>query len=222
MSKDLDPLAVARQPTQLRARERFERILQESEKLLIEGGLSGFSIPVLAERLDYTRGSVYAYFPTPYAILNELVYRYLQQLEQQFVNKAQRLHQMEWRDSIAAIIKIAVEFHNSHPAARLLILGGAVTDDSYRAQEQANKRLGELGRRVWPFKVPLPKGPPDVSTLAADIGTACFRRSYFEHGEITPAYQAAAVTAMTSFLSRYVEAAAAEATATRRRAAGRK
>src|SRR5689334_24347398 len=40
-------------------------------------------------------------------------------------------------------------FRSSHPAARLLILGGAVTDDSYRAQELTIKRLGELGRAIW-------------------------------------------------------------------------
>ena len=63
MSDELDTLATAKRPTQKRARERFERVLDAAEELLVESGLSGFSIPVLAERLGYTRGSVYAYFP---------------------------------------------------------------------------------------------------------------------------------------------------------------
>lgn len=207
MNDALDPLAVAKQPTQQRAKDRFDRIVQQAEILLIEEGLSGFSIPALAERLGYTRGSVYAYFPTPYAILNELVGRYLVELEAVFYSRAEDLRNIGWRQGIAAVVDHAVAFHNSHPAARLLILGGAVTDDSYRAQEQTNKRLGDLGRKVWQQQSGLPDGPPDLTTLSADIGTAVFRRSYFEHGEITPAYRDAAVAAMAGFLAPYIEAA---------------
>ena len=50
MSGELDTLATAKRPTHKRARERFERVLDAAEELLVEDGLSGFSIPVLAER----------------------------------------------------------------------------------------------------------------------------------------------------------------------------
>ncbi|MFP5305431.1 MAG: TetR/AcrR family transcriptional regulator [Gammaproteobacteria bacterium] len=211
MNDALDPLAVAKQPTQQRAKERFDRILAEAEALLNENGLSGFSIPAIAERLGYTRGSIYAYFPTPYAVLNELVKRYLAQLEAEFFSRAEELRALGWREGIAAVVDVAVAFHNSHPAARLLILGGAVTDDSYRAQELTNKRLGQLGRQVWRWQAQLPTQQPDVTTLVVDIGTACFRRSFFEHGRITAAYRDAAVGAMTGFLAPYVNASEAKA-----------
>lgn len=207
MNDALDPLAIARQPTQQRARERFDRILAEAERLLIEQGLAGFSIPLLAERLDYTRGSVYAYFPTPYALLNELVLHYLVELEGEFFARTEKLRKLNWSEGIEAVVDIAVAFHNSHPAARLLLLGGAVTDDSFRAQERTNRRLGELGRQVWSPHIPLPENP-DVTTLVVDIGIACFRRSFFEHGKITAAYRDAAVAAMTGFLRPHVESAA--------------
>ncbi|HKY92739.1 MAG TPA: TetR/AcrR family transcriptional regulator [Nevskiaceae bacterium] len=208
MNQPLDPQAVARQPTQQRARERFDRILEESEKLLLEVGLSGFSIPILAERLRYTRGSVYAYFPTHYAILNELVRRYAAGLEAVFLEKGAELQKLAWRESVAAVVDQAVHFHNSKPVARLLILGGAVTDDSYRAQETMIKRLGDFARLIWKQKgLVLPDRQPDVTTLATDIGTACFRRSYFENGSITPAYRDAAVAAMIAFLEPWIEAA---------------
>lgn len=217
MHEDLDPQAIARQPTQQRARERFDRILLEAEALLLEQGLSGFSIPVLAERLGYTRGSVYAYFPTPYAILNELVSRYLVQLESVFTSRAEELRRVGLNEGIRRIVQHAADFHNAQPAARLLILGGAVTDDSYRAQERTNKRLGDLGRMVWYGGAALPAGLPDITTLAADLGTAVFRRSYFEHGEITPPYRAAAAEAMTGFLAAYAPALAAASDSSTRR-----
>lgn len=204
MQQALDPLAVAKRPRQQRAKQRFERILQGAETLIREQGLSGFSIPALAERLGYTRGSVYAYFPTPYAVLNELVFQYLAQIEALFQADTAKLRSVGWREGIARVVDHAVAFHNSHPVARLLILGGPATDASYRAQEYTNTRLGDLGRRLLSPGRELPEPPPDITTLSVDIGTACFRRSFVEHGEITPAYRDAAVTAMTAFLASYV------------------
>ena len=215
MHDTLDPLAIAKQPTQQRARERFESVLKEAELLLLEVGLSGFSIPLLAERLGYTRGSIYAYFPTHYAILNELVGRYLVELEAVFTTRQEELFRMSWSESATAVVDHAVAFFNRHPIAALLILGGAVTDHSYRAQELSNKRLGALGRAVWTLKgYALPEGPADIATLSADIGSACFRRSFFEHGKITIAYRDAAVAAMLGFLTPYAKNAEAALTKT--------
>jgi AcrR family transcriptional regulator len=205
MNSVLDPAAIAREPVQQRAKDRFERILKEAEALLAKEGLSGFSIPVLAERLGYTRGSVYAYFPTPYAILNELVKRSLVELEAFFYDRADELSRMPWRDSIRVIIEHAVRFHNERPVARLLILGGAVTDDSFRAQEITVERLGTLGRELMKRNgIRLPANP-DVATLSVDIGLACLRRSFFNHGTITARYKEAAIAGMIGFLEPYIE-----------------
>ena len=125
MNEVLDPLAIARRPTQKRARERFDRILEETERVLIERGLSGFSIPVIAERLGFTRGSVYAYFPTPYAVLNELVQRHLRKLEKVFFSNAEELRKLGWRDGIVHVVDHAVAYHNAPPPQRACCCSGA-------------------------------------------------------------------------------------------------
>lgn len=206
-ARDLDRNAIAKRPTQKRALERFERVLEASEELLIESGLEGFSIPVLAARLKYTRGSVYAYFPSTHAIFNELAQRYLAELEAQFVSDAPGLSLLTWQEGIRSVVQRAVTYYNNHPAARLLILGGPVTDDSYRAQERTIKKLGDRGRSVLRvLGITLPRAP-DVATLTVDIGVACFRRSVFERGNITPAYRDAASAAMVAFIQPYVDGA---------------
>lgn len=205
MSDALDPLAIARQPMQRRALKRFDKILSESEVLLQKEGLGGFSIPALAERLGYTRGSIYAYFPTHYAILNELAARYLAEMEKGFLASAKELARMDLWEVIGAVVDQAVAFYARHPVAGLVILGGAVTDDSFRAQELTIHRLGELGRQLWQQKgFTAPRTPVDVATLAVELGVACMRRSYFEHGKVTKPYRDAAVTAMSAFLSAQV------------------
>lgn len=81
----------ARAPQQLRGKARFEKILAEAEQVLLAKGISGFSIPELAERLAYTRTSIYHFFPTPYAVLNELTRRYLIKLEEHVEAAVQQL-----------------------------------------------------------------------------------------------------------------------------------
>jgi AcrR family transcriptional regulator len=209
MNQALNADALPRQPLQQRAKDRFERVLAEAEALLLERGLGGFSIPLLAERLDFPRATIYKFFPTPYAIFNELLRRYLAQLEEALSLAAGPVvaQGLSWREAATTLVAHAAGFHNSHPVARLLILGGPVSDESYRAQEITIQHLGGLTRRLLETaRIALPR-EPDVASLAVDMATTCFRHSVFLHGEITPAYRDEATYAMIRYLSRYADPA---------------
>lgn len=208
MSAVISPITppdnVARQPQQQRARERFEKVLGEAEKLLVEKGMEGFSIPELASRLEMTRASIYKFFPTPYAVLNELTERHLAQLESALGAAAPRLIPAPWSEAINELVSAGASFYNSNPVASILILGGSTTNESYRALQMTIDRLGEYGRTLLEARgMELPESPPDVAVLAAEIVTTTFRLSYYLHGEITEAYRDEAAYAMEAYLSRY-------------------
>ena len=204
MDQALVPDGFPRQPLQQRAKDRFERVVDGARELLLESGLSGFSIPELAARLGYSRATIYNFFPTPYTIFNELTRRYLTELEQLLFRGAQGLLQLSWQEGAKGMVAFASQFYNANPVARLLILGGPITDESYRAQELMIQRLGRLVQQVLVQRgIVLPPSPPDVSLLAVEIGTTCFRVSFFLHGEITPQYQEEAGKAMIAYLSGY-------------------
>lgn len=204
----LAPRAQARQPQQERSRRRFERILDEAERLLLESGLAGFSIPALAERLRFNRATIYQYFPTPYALLNELTRRQLNTLEDVLQEKAAEVirsadGEPNWRETVRLIVCIATDFHNSHPIGRMLILGGPATGESHSAQTLTIQHLGQLARQLLErhgFRVP---DTPDVATLAVDLGTTCFRVSFHKHGKITEPYRDEAARVMTRYLELY-------------------
>lgn len=198
------PGASANRPSQQRARDRFDSILAEAERMLIESGLSGFSIPLLAERLGYTRGSVYAYFPTPYALFNELMAGYLLDMERFLREELRRMPAGNWNEVAAHLVRVTADFYNQHQVAPLLLLGGAVTDTSYRVQEMCIKHLADMARTLFERSgMQLPQDP-DVIVLTVDIGTTCLRRSFFEHGHVTQAYCDVATTAMIGFLGPYL------------------
>lgn len=200
-SPALDPSALARQPRQQRAIDRFEAVLDESAALLSETGLAGFSIPAVAERLGYTRASIYKFFPSPYAVLNELMRRHFVGLEQHLRRAAQASTGQSWEDLVGGIVREAAAYHNAHPVGMMLSLGGAVTDESYRGYHVSMKHLGTLASTLLEARGLRPRASRlDVGALAVDLGTSCFRHGFLEHGRITPEYRAAAATVMIDFI----------------------
>ena len=197
-------MSEARAPQQARGRERFERILAESETVLLAKGLSGFSIPDLAERLGYTRTSIYHFFPTPYAILNELTRRYLVKIEEHVVAAGEKSAALPWPQIVYQIAEAVTEFHNGNPVGRMLILGTIASDESHRALELTIEHLGrQVDRLMQAFGIVLPQSKPNAPALTVELGIACLRLSYHLHGEITPEYQEESAKAMISYLQNF-------------------
>lgn len=198
-------LSAPRAPLQQRGQARFELVLEEAQKLLLEQGMAGFSIPALAERLGFTRASIYNFFPTPYAVLNELAKRELLALEQRLLQLTAERPPVSWKEQVRYTVDAAAAFHDERPVARLLILGGMQTDESYRAQAITIGHLGNLSQRLFAEAgIALPREPVDVMVLAVDLGTACFRHSMLLHGRITDAYREEATRVMLRYLTPYV------------------
>ncbi|QQD19760.1 TetR/AcrR family transcriptional regulator [Spongiibacter nanhainus] len=205
MNSGLDPRAIAIQPKREAGVQRYKTVLDGADQLLLEVGLSGFSISLLAERLGFTRRSIYKFFPTTYAILNELTYQYLDQLEELLSNRVTELSELPWDKIIYQMVQEAAAFHNRNPVSRILILGGAVTDESFRVTELTIRRLGKLTTDMLNARGIEPRSHPDVVSLAVDIGTAVFRVSNLYHGEITQDYVDEAAYAMVAYLSKYID-----------------
>lgn len=202
MTTHLDDAAIARAPIQARSRDRFEKVVKAADAMLAEHGLSGFSIPALAETLSFSRRSIYLFFPTPYAVLNEVTRRYVKGLENYLTQMLANLDDPPIEELIVQMTYAAADFHNHNPVARLLILGGAVTDKSFRAQDMNTLHLGRLARHILlQSEIVIPPSPPDMPTLAIELGTACFRLSHARHGEITDSYKVEAAHVMLLYLS---------------------
>ncbi|HKP61357.1 MAG TPA: TetR/AcrR family transcriptional regulator [Polyangiales bacterium] len=194
--------ALARRPQQQRARVRFERILDEARKLLVERGSAEFSIPDLAARLRYARAAIYNFFPTPSAIFNELTQRYILELESTLLRNAPSAENLPWQQGAHTFAQLAASFYNQNPAACMLILGGPTSHESYLAQQLLIQRLGMLVEHRFAQRgIVLPPAPPNVAILSVEIGTACLRASFLLHGKVTPEYEREAGNAMVAYLS---------------------
>jgi len=199
-----NPAFIARKPQQQRAKNRVDAVLQAAEELLLESGISGFSIPALAERLEYPRATIYKFFPTPYALLNELAERQLGALEAHLAGYAQKLAAAkDWQETVTRMVHAASEFYQHNPAAQVVLLTGPISDASFRSLEYTIARLGTLTRALFAERgIDIPQGAPDIAALAVEFGTASFRMSYFLHGRMTKEYTQAGADVMLAFLAR--------------------
>jgi AcrR family transcriptional regulator len=205
MPTNLDQRAVARLPTKAPSRVRFQGILDEAERLILEHGLGGFSIPALAERLGYTRASIYHFFPTPYAVLNELSRRYFQESGALIMEFARARDLLSWRELLKQVMTFTADYYNKHGVARILLLGGAIADQNNLVAEETNQQLGELFRILFQMRgVDLPK-KPDVAWILVDIVDAVLRHSQHRYRRITDACRDEALRAATAYLSLYAD-----------------
>lgn len=75
-TRQLTPPAARRAPTQLRSRERVERLLAIAAALIAEQGSDQLRMSDIAERAGVSIGSLYQYFPDKAAIIRTLAERY--------------------------------------------------------------------------------------------------------------------------------------------------
>ena len=207
MSMQMDRRAVARLPTKAPSRARFEGILREAERLLLDHGFNGFSIPILAERLGYTRASLYHFFPTPHAVLNELSRRHSEESSTKIMAFAATRTDLSWQALMTEVMNFAAEYYNASPLARMLLLGGPLADQNFRIQEETNGTLGEVFRSLFRMRgVDLPTDP-DVAWISVDIADGVLRHSQYRHDRITDRCRDEAAHAAIAYLAPYAGAA---------------
>lgn len=197
--------ALARPPQQARGKVRFERILEAAETQLLQRGVSDFSIPELAATLGCTRTSIYHFFPTPYAILNELSRRHLVRLEKRVADISAQVGAKRWQGVLEEVADAVAGYYNDQPVAGMLILGSTASNVSHRALHLTVLHIGRHVEQLMLFAgIVLPEGDTEVRAVAVELGTACLRLSYFLHGEITPAYRRECANAMITYLERVI------------------
>jgi AcrR family transcriptional regulator len=205
MATKLDQRSQARLPTKAPSRIRFQGILDEAERLVLEDGLNTFSIPALAARLGYTRASIYHFFPTPHAVLNELSRRYFQESAAQIMEFARTKDMLSWQELLVQVMNFAANYYNERPVARMLMLGGPLADKNYSIQEETNEQLGGLFRVLFQIRgFDLPK-EPDVAWIFVDIVDGVLRHSQHRYCHITDGCRDEALRVATAYLGLYAD-----------------
>lgn len=160
-----DALAPRRPPEQARARERFERILKASERMLVEGGFEGLTMAAVARAAGVNIATLYERFPNRSALLRTLASRYADRLQGLVRSIAEEADPAQMEATVVRLIDAVHAFHLANPAY-LAIWSGAQSQPDLKALDAEDTRaqantLGALLRRLDP-----PVQTPEATALA--------------------------------------------------------
>jgi len=198
---DNDSLAPARAPSQHRSRERFERVLDAADAIIAEHPMDRITVAGIAERAGVTRSSVYLFFPTVYAIYNELGRRYLDELIERLRRDDLARQAPSWQSVTARLVDRTVAYYNARPVARMLVLGSGSTPELRVIDRSFDQRFAAAAREIFGDKWPLGReNEQDPVQVAVVLTTAVFAAGVFQDGEISDFYRLEAQRAAIAYL----------------------
>jgi len=196
-------------PTQKRALERFEYILDFADKEWLEGRQNELTIYELAKMADLPAQSVYRMFPSLGAVNFALAQRYL--------NKVAEMHEeadnssfTSWQQALEQGFIASSKFYQQYPHAMELILGSSVSREIRAADRENTTQLATSA--VQRFKDSNLVGNLEVFQfeIVINIVDAIWSQSYHNHNDITPLYLTESIRAATSYLELYLPRYASE------------
>ena len=166
-------------PTQVRSRERVEKILDVASRIVVSGGIEALTTRSIAEAAEIPVASVYQYFADRDAILLALVERDTQEMDEQVRTDLGALTEL----SIAALVETTMRAYTSVYARRPDFLeiwvrgrSNAAVNDYGR---QHNRRTAaELREFAIGAGLTSPDTPLAATELAVEIGDRVFQLAY--------------------------------------------
>lgn len=162
-------------PTQERARQRFERILDAAALVFAEEGFETATMEGIAARAETSIGSIYQFFPNKLALFEEIARRYRDKLRGFFDAILEGpLFDQPIREILEAAIEAVWAFHESEPAFRAVWVGLGLTEQVLAEGEALNREFARRIETVLAKKLGgLPaKQRPVVATMVVEVLTA--------------------------------------------------
>jgi len=103
-----------RQPKQARSQQRVEHILATASALFAEQGYEAVSTNHIAKAAEVSIGSLYQFFPNKEAILDALVDKYLDDMQEALIGRIEDAASLE--DAIQRMVQGMQRFGTSHKA----------------------------------------------------------------------------------------------------------
>jgi AcrR family transcriptional regulator len=157
-------LTARKKPTQARAKETVEAILEAATYILTKQGWQQFTTNRVADRAGVNIASVYQYFPSKQAIVAELHARHSARIRQLFPRLIGELRaQSELRGLLRVIVAAVLEEHRIAPA-----LHRALADElprSVRRRERSEAVESQWEEIIRPFLRGVPN--PDIAMFIA-------------------------------------------------------
>ena len=194
-----------RRPRQSRGQEKFDKILEAADALVVENGAEDISLYDVAERAEVAVGSVYHFFPSKYAVLLALIEHYDKRFEELVGMPLEGEPPKGWQDVLWQQTERSREFINATPGAMIMILGSGQNwatrlRDAVGDRDIAKAMAAAIGQH---FQLPDSPAPDVVLFNAIRMLEAFWATSYIENGHVTEEWAAETQKAQCAYLGLY-------------------
>ncbi|MBN7799049.1 TetR/AcrR family transcriptional regulator [Parahaliea mediterranea] len=181
-----DRAPTIRRPTQKRGKERFEAILDATDRLLAGQEPSELSIYSIAKEAGVSAQSVYHFFPDTDCVFLALAER----LNAVFIGSQEAPPEeakRSWQTLLDYRFKAARDLYNETPAARKLLLGSGLSAALRARDMEFDRRFATRGAEELRNVFQLPEFPNLVNRLTEllAINDSIWALSVHRHGIIT-------------------------------------
>ena len=190
----------AAKPTRLPTRkpgiERYNRIIEAAEALILEAGsLQGITLDAIAKRADVPRVSLYYFFDSIESLIDALYQRGVQKMIAELPQAPQAA---DWRDMMLLYIDGVRDFYINNRVEMIL----ALLPVSLVSVNQVSREFGQALFQLLHSQGLVSKSQQVVRALemASELGDLVWRKSLIERGTLTPAYTREVKRVVLSYL----------------------
>ncbi len=133
--------SLRRLPTQQRARDRVERVLDAADRLLAEEGIGALGTKPVALEAGVSIGSLYFWFPDKESIAQALALRYWDELAGVVAEVADRVQAGRLEDPVGAVVNALAAGFRARPGFLALWFDGLRTERLREATRPVRERV---------------------------------------------------------------------------------
>ena len=178
----------AEKPTRLPTRkpgiERYNRIIEAAEALILEAGsLQGITLEAVSKRADVPRVSLYYFFDSIESLMDAL---YLRGVQKMVAELPQAPQAADWRDMMLLYVDGVRDFYLNNKVVMIL----ALLPVSFVSVNQTNREFGQALFQLLHSQGLVPKSQQLLRAceLASELADLVWRKSLIEKGTLTPTF----------------------------------
>ena len=130
-------LKLRRRPVQDRGRSRLELLQNTAERLILEKGLTGYSVREVLRETDTNIATFYQYFPNKKALARSIVERHIGALSEVVAEAFSEADPDDVRSSLSKVQQAVLSYYRANPVTRK-IWPGVHADDTLSALDTAD------------------------------------------------------------------------------------
>ena len=185
-----------RLPTRKPGIERYNRIIEAAEALILEAGsLQGITLDGVSKRADVPRVSLYYFFDSIESLMDAL---YLRGVQKMVAELPQAPQAADWRDMMLLYVDGVRDFYLNNKVVMIL----ALLPVSFVSVNQTNREFGQALFQLLHSQGLVPKSQQVLRAceMASELADLVWRKSLIEKGTLTPTFTREVKRVVISYL----------------------